>query len=306
VSPDEFAAAPVVVRAPATSANLGPGFDALGLALAWYDDVEVTVTGSGLAIEVDGEGADAVPRDESHLVVRSLRSAFDAMGGRQPAGLVVRCRNRIPHARGLGSSAAAIVTGVLAARALLSGGRDRLDDRAVLRLAAELEGHPDNVAACLFGGLTVAWTDAGGVRAVASSSDVRVVALVPPQSISTVAARGLLPDLVPHADAAHNAGRAALLVLALAIPRAATPDVLLPATDDALHQGYRASAMPESYDLVRRLRADGVAAIISGAGPTVLALLPEGAEPARVTNWVPEGWRALALDVDQRGAHLRE
>jgi homoserine kinase len=299
---DELVEGPILVRAPATSANLGPGFDAMGLALTWYDEMEATATASGLTIEVAGEGADAVPRDESHLVVRSMRAAFDAMGARQPDGLAVRCRNRIPHARGLGSSAAAIVSGIVAARGLLVDGTSRLDDPAALRLAAELEGHPDNVAACLLGGLTVAWSDADGAGAVSLAPGVRVVALVPPDPVSTTAARGLLPEQVSHADAAHNAGRAALLVAALS--GSVDPVVLLAATDDRLHQSYRAAAMPESYDLIRRLRADGTAAVISGAGPTVLALLPPDADREPVQDRAPDGWLCLTPDVDVEGARL--
>ncbi len=154
------AAAAVRVRVPATSANLGPGFDALGLALGIYDDVVVRVADSGLHIDIAGEGAEALPRDEEHLLVRSLRTAFDLLGG-QPRGLEVVCANRIPHGRGLGSSSAAICAGVMAARAVTTGGEARLDDTALLELATEIEGHPDNVAACLLGGFTLAWTDGG-------------------------------------------------------------------------------------------------------------------------------------------------
>jgi homoserine kinase len=300
----EFVETPVVVRAPATSANLGPGFDALGLAWSWYDEVEIAVVGSGLAIEVEGEGADAVPRDERHLVLRSMRAAFDAMGSEPPAGLALRCRNRIPHARGLGSSAAAIVSGVVAARALVSDGSSRLDAPNALRLAATLEGHPDNVAACLLGGLTVAWSD-DAARAVSLSPTVRAVALIPPDPVSTAVARGLLPERVPHVDAARNAGRAALLVAALT-SGSTTSEVLLAATEDRLHQAYRAPAMAESYALVQRLRAEGTAAIVSGAGPTVVALLPPNVDPERVATSTPPGWRCRTLDVDHRGAGVGE
>ena len=295
---------PIVVRAPATSANLGPGFDALGLALDWHDEIEARVVESGLAVEIEGEGADSLPRDETHLVVGSLRAAFDAMGGKQPDGLRLRCRNRIPHARGLGSSAAAIVSGIVAARALQPDGSSLLDDRATLRLAAELEGHPDNVAACLLGGLTVAWTGTDGGRAVRLTPGVRAVALIPSASVSTEEARGLLPETVSHAAAAHNAGRAALLVAALT--SAVSPGVLLAATQDRLHQSYRAPAMAESYTLVRQLRADGIAAVISGAGPTVLALLPPDGDPGPVCRHTPDGWRCREIDVDLRGAQVGE
>src|SRR3954470_517459 len=153
-----FRAGPLRVRVPATSANLGPGFDALGLALTLYDDVVVRIAESGLIVDIAGEGADDLRRDRRNLVVRAVRAAFDALGG-QPRGLEVVCANRIPQSRGLGSSAGAVVAGVLAARALVVGGPDRLDDSAVLRIATDLEGHPDNVAACLHGGLTIAWRD---------------------------------------------------------------------------------------------------------------------------------------------------
>ncbi len=155
-----FRAAPARVRVPATSANLGPGFDSFGLALALYDDVVVRVAESGLVVDVAGEGADEVRRDKRHLVVQAVRATFDALGG-QPRGLEVVCANHIPHGRGLGSSAAAIVAGIVAARELVLGGAERLPDDAVLRLAAQLEGHPDNVAACLAGGFTMAWQEAG-------------------------------------------------------------------------------------------------------------------------------------------------
>jgi homoserine kinase len=267
-----LAGQPVLVRVPATSANLGPGFDALGLALGLHDEVAARVTGSGLDIEVSGEGADAIGgAGERHLVVRAMRVAFDELNVAQPSGLELRCVNRIPHGRGLGSSAAAIVAGLLAARALAGASTSPED---VLPLASMLEGHPDNVAPCLFGGLTIAWTATDGVglpmaRAVRLDPcpEVRPVALVAPEPVSTKVARGLLPATVPHADAARNAGRAALLVAALT----ARPDALLDGTEDKLHQDYRAPAMPHSHELVTRLRAAGIPAVISGAGPSVLA-----------------------------------
>ncbi|MEV5613785.1 homoserine kinase [Streptomyces sp. NPDC052225] len=291
-----FRAAAVRVRVPATSANLGPGFDSLGLSLGLYDDVVVRVADSGLNIDIAGEGSETLPRDESHLLVRSLRTAFDLLGG-QPRGLEIVCANRIPHGRGLGSSSAAIVAAVVAARAVTIGGDSRLDDAALLELATEIEGHPDNVAPCLLGGFTIAWMEAGAGRAVrleAARSVVPVV-FVPGKPVLTEMARGLLPRTVPHVDAAANAGRAALLVEALT----RRPELLLPATEDRLHQEYRAPAMPESAALVERLRADGVPAMISGAGPTVIALVEDGAAD-KVARLAGEGWAAnrLALDVD--------
>ena len=296
--PPAFRAAPVRVRVPATSANLGPGFDAAGLALGLHDFVQVRVVDAGLTVDVAGEGAEKVPRTERHLVVSSLRAAFDRLGG-QPRGLEVLCANRIPHARGLGSSAAAICAAVVAARALVLGGEEALDDDAALRLAADVEGHPDNVAACLRGGLTLAWTDDDGARAVRlePSADLAPVAFVPSSTSSTKKARGLLPEQVPHADAAANAARAALLPVALT----ADPSLLLTATRDLLHQPYRAAAAPRTAALVAALRADGVPAVVSGAGPTVLALTTHAGRDA-VARRAARGWRVLPLDVERAGA----
>lgn len=296
-----FRAAAVRVRVPATSANLGPGYDSLGLALGLYDDVVVRVADSGLHVDIAGEGEDNLPRDERHLLVRSLRTAFDLLGG-QPRGLEVVCANRIPHGRGLGSSSAAICAGLMAARAVTTGGEAKLDDTAMLELATEIEGHPDNVAACLLGGFTLAWTDGGVARAIrlAPADSIVPVVFVPAKPLLTETARGLLPDSVPHVDAAFNAGRSALLVEALT----RRPELLLPATEDRLHQDYRAPAMTESVELVNRLRADGVPAVISGAGPTVLAL-PEGAAAAeKVARLAGADWTANMLELDTSGASV--
>lgn len=297
-----FVQGPVRVRVPATSANLGPGFDALGLALGLHDEVTARVTTEGLAVDVRGEGADEgerVPRDETHLVVRAMRAAFTAMD-ETPPGLAIECTNVIPHSRGLGSSSAAICAGVLLARGLVVDGAERLPDDAVLILANELEGHPDNVAPCLLGGLTVAWVESGRARAVRLDPDPSVVpvVLVPPFTSSTELARGLLPASVPHGDAAFAAGRAALLVAALT----GSPDALFAATEDRLHQAYRAPAMADSSALVGALRADGVPAVISGAGPTVLVLAPDETAAASVRDRAPEGWRVLSPGVDATGA----
>jgi len=294
-----FRAAPVRVRVPATSANLGPGFDTAGLALTLYDDVMVRVAERGLAVDVAGEGAERVARDRRNLVIKSLRATFDALGG-QPRGLEVVCANRIPHSRGLGSSAAAIVAGITAARSLVLGGEETLDVEHALGLAADLEGHPDNVAACLFGGLTLAWTEPGtGVRAArfTPSPAVVPVAFVPPTRSSTAKVRRLLPEVVPFADAAANAASAALLVSALT----QRPQLLLAATSDRLHQPYRAPAMPRTATLVQRLRAGGIAAVVSGAGPTVLALTDAGMAQD-LASFAPRGWAVLPLGVDGAGA----
>jgi homoserine kinase len=311
-----WSAGPARVRVPATSANLGPGFDALGLALSLHDEVEARVIPSGLKIEVTGEGAGLVDAaGEAHLVVRAMRAAFESMGRGQPPGIALRCANQIPHGRGLGSSAAAIVAGILAARALAGvnpgdggpgdGGPGDGDLGGVLALANEIEGHPDNVAPCLYGGLTVAWVADGVARAARLDPLPRItpVAIVAPAPVSTEVARGLLPDRVPHGDAARNAGRAALLVAAFT----ARPEALLDATEDRLHQGYRAPAMPATHDLVGRLRAEGIPAVVSGAGPSVLALLTSGEGLDRLDSTVKETgieWRISPLDIERQGASV--
>ncbi|HEX9359188.1 MAG TPA: homoserine kinase [Streptosporangiaceae bacterium] len=331
---------PVVVRAPASSANLGPGFDALGLALSLHDVAVARVTDGGLDIEVSGEGSETAAAGEAHLVVRAMRAAFDVLGG-QPPGLGLRSLNAIPHGRGLGSSAAAIVTGILAARGLARDGAELLPDGAVLALAASLEGHPDNVAACLYGGLTISWTpdparpDPGppapgrpdvagpdlagagdgagpaappGPRVVRLPvlEEIRPVVFVAEESLATHTARGALPAAVPHRDAVANAARSALLVAALT----RVPEVLFDATRDYLHQPYRAGVMPRTAELVSRLRAAGLAAVISGAGPSVLALTVAGAPgwPDLVDSIAAEtgiGWRISPLAIDRQGATLQ-
>ena len=339
-----WARSPAVVRAPATSANLGPGFDAFGLALGLHDRVEARVTGGALAVDVHGEGEETAGAGERHLVVTAMRAAFARMGG-QPPGIALRCTNGIPHGRGLGSSAAAVVSGILAARALVADGPDRLPDAEVLRLAVDLEGHPDNVAACLAGGLTIAWRPgAAGAGAepgagVVPGADVvpggagerdlgardagpagrpvsllrfdvlaaiTAVACVAPSAMATHEARAALPASVPHADAAANAARSALLLAALT----RDPSVLFDATEDYLHQRYRAAAMPATAGLLVRLRRAGVAAVMSGAGPSVLALGLADARPGLVAvdsiaRETGIAWRVTPLKVDRQGATVQ-
>ncbi len=285
----------VRVRVPASTANLGPGFDALGLALALYDEVEVALAPSGLRVEVQGEGAGQVPTDEGHLVVRALRAAC-ARCGYQPEGLVLRCHNSIPHSRGLGSSAAAAVAGVLAGYAL--AGME--PDEAALDLAAGFDGHADNVGASLLGGLVICWRAGQSFRAarLEPHPDLAPVLLVPEMTSSTEVTRGLLPAQVPHADAAFTAGRAALAVHALT----AAPQLLLVATEDRLHQPYRRVAYPATGRLVDVLRAAGVPAAVSGAGPTVLALPSGGELPAAVDT---AGFTRYRLDVAREGATVK-
>jgi len=311
-------AEPVTVRPPATSANLGPGFDAFGLALELRDEVTVQILDAGLEVAIEGEGADSVPRNENHLIVRSLRAAFHRMGVEVP-GLRVRCVNRIPHGRGLGSSSAAICAGIMAARALVADGELLLDAYGALDLANEIEGHPDNVAPCLVGGFTTAWQQPDGVDVLRldPADEVSAVVFIPAEPLSTHVARGLLPKDVPHADASFNAGRSGLLALALTAPGLGAErrrELLLAGTEDRLHQGYRAPAMPASAQLIARLRADGRPAVVSGAGPSVLALGVAGAvglpwaEYARSANPAGDGgrWRALQLPVAAVGVVVDE
>jgi homoserine kinase len=285
------------VTVPASSANLGPGFDALGLALGLYDVVEVLVTDTRLKVEVIDAGAGAVadvPTDETHLVVRALRRACAYLQLRPP-GLHLRCYNKIPHARGLGSSAAAVVSGIAAGYALA----ERPLDADALQLAAEFEGHADNAAASLLGGFVIAWSEGGrfyGER-LAPHPSIRPLLAIPDLCSSTDATRGLLPEHVPHPDAAFTAGRSALVAHAMT----SRPELLLPATEDKLHQDYRASAYPASARLVRELRAQGVAATISGAGPTVLALTTSGILPPGVGV---TGFEVRELPLDLPGVQV--
>lgn len=282
------------MRVPASSANLGPGFDSLGLALSLYDEVDVAVTADGVTVEVEGAGATGVPRDARHLVVRAMRRAFDAFG-EMPSGLHLRCRNAIPHSRGLGSSAAAAVAGAAAAAAL--AGRDvALEHDALLQVTASMEGHADNAAASLLGGFVVAWNTDGRFDAVRLDAHpgIAPVALVPEVESSTATTRGLLPDRVPLGDAAFTGSRTALAVLAFT----QRPELLFPATADRLHQEYRRPAYPESAALVDALRSAHVPAAISGAGPTVLALTTDGTLPPGLDL---RGFTELPLPVDPAG-----
>ena len=300
-------AGPVTVSVPATSANLGPGFDALGVALDLTDRVTAQVTEEGFAVEVSGAGAGEVPTGADHLIVGTMLTTFQRLGVASPPGLRLTCHNRIPHARGLGSSSAAIVAGILLARALAPAaatGRTAAPEAQpandpALALAAELEGHPDNVAPCLIGGFTIAWTSPSGAGAVrlTPSADVRPVVYVPEHRGLTAQARAALPEQVPHRDAVFNLARTALLVHALT----AAPQLLLSATEDRLHQPYRAASMPETAGLVASLRGAGIPAVVSGAGPSVLALTGDFAPP-----WPdpPPGWSVHPLSWSLAGASM--
>jgi homoserine kinase len=301
-----FVTSPLTVRVPATCANLGPGFDSLGLAVGLYDTVTARVAGDGVHVSIAGEGAGELPADERHLIAATMLDVFGRLGTR-PGGLELSCENAIPQARGLGSSSAAIVAGILLARQLAGAGPGLLDEAAVIRLAAEIEGHPDNVAPCVLGGFTIAWTGAaaghGGARALRldDAKGVLPVIFVPAQRGYTAQARAVLPATVPLTDAAFNAARTALLVRALT----GTPEMLFEATEDRLHQEYRAAAMPGTARLVADLRQRRVAAVISGAGPSVLALVPDDQQLAdEARSRCPDGWYARSLTVAADGARL--
>lgn len=266
----------------ASSANLGPGFDSLGLALSLYDEVLIETTDSGLAVEVEGEGAGQVPLGPEHLVVRAIHRGLEAAGFRAP-GLIVRCRNAIPHSRGLGSSAAAVVGGLAAVNGLVAQTDSKpFDEADLIQLSSEFEGHPDNAAAAVLGGAVVSWTDTeeGRARYAAASlrlhPDIHLFSAIPQVRSSTVETRVLLPEHVTHGDARFNVSRAALLVIALT----ERPDLLMAATEDVLHQPQRAAAMPASAEYLRVLRRCGVSAVLSGAGPAVLAFSTESELPA--------------------------
>lgn len=284
------------VKVPATSANLGPGFDAFGLALPIWDDVRVEAVTGPSSVHVTGEGAGVLPDGEDHLIIRALRVALDYVDAPQ-AEFVLHCHNRIPHGRGLGSSAAATVAGLLLARGLISE-PEALGDDTLLTLATEFEGHPDNAAPAIFGGATIAYQNQGQVYAAQIPLvDLPLTMLIPTAELSTSHSRGALPSYVPHEDAAFNSARTGLLTLALG----GQTDLLWIATEDRLHQNYRAAVMPETAELVAVLREAGVAAIVSGAGPSVLVL---GEFPASAHTLIPAGWQVEYTRITQKGAHL--
>lgn len=302
-----FRAQPIQVQVPATSANLGPGFDCLGLALGLHDRYIAQVLDEQIIdIDITGEGADNLARTDKNLVIKAMYRGFDFLGGK-PRGIALRALNVIPHGRGLGSSASAIVGGLSLARALVLGGSERMSNDDLLNLANVLEGHPDNVAAAIYGSATIAWQEVQHGHNVALSVQLEVdprisaLAFVPSNSVATSKARKMLPELISHADAVKNSANTALLVHALAH----RPDLLHTATADFLHQSYRADAMPDSFALLTKLRSAGVAAFISGAGPTVLVLHTGGSvEVDELTRAAGDVFKVSALGVSREGARL--
>ena len=286
------------VTVPGSTANLGPGFDTLGLAVGIYDTVEVEVTASGLDVEIFGEGANDLPRDASHLVVKATNSALHAADAHAP-GLKVTCTNNIPQSRGLGSSASAAVAGVIAGNTL-AGSPLSTDD--VIQLSSAFEGHPDNAAASVVGGAVVSWTDipVDGVsqpvyRAVPLTvhPDIKATALVPNFHASTNAVRKVLPSHVTHTDARFNVSRTAVMTVAIQTH----PEFLWEGTRDRLHQPYRADVLPVTAEWVNRLRNRGYAAFLSGAGPTAMVLSTEPVDPKILESAREDGLRVLELDI---------
>jgi homoserine kinase len=292
----------VSVKVPATSANLGPGFDTLGMALSFYDELQVeAVEGNEVVVEVHGEGAGEVPTDGSNLVAKTIQYVFDRYKQPMP-GLKLVAHNVIPHGRGMGSSGAAVVSGIMAAKGLLEGIVE-ISSSELLDIATELEGHPDNVAPALFGGLTIAWEDEFGPhhKKLFVHRGVSPLELVPAHKMSTALARSLQPESVPHDDAVFNVSRSALLIAALT----QSPELMMAATEDKLHQEYRAEAMPETNALIQLMRSHGHAAVVSGAGPSVLVLASDPAERLDAAKLAAEKypqWQALLLAVDFKGA----
>ena len=298
----------VVVEVPATTANLGPGFDTLGMALTIHDRLSATVVeGSGVRVDVHGVGEGDVATDETNLIARSIAHAFASKKIAMP-GIHMEAHNVIPHGRGLGSSGAAIVSGVMAAKGLLEGIAE-FSSSELLALATDMEGHPDNIAPSLFGGLTIAWmTDQGPKhKKLSVHRGVSLVVAVPKDaSMSTQLARSLQPETVPHQDAIFNLSRSALLIAALI----QSPELLFEATEDRLHQNYRASAMKDTDALLQKLRAKGYAAVVSGAGPSVLILCSDPGQRLDIAGLVDahQGgtWTSHMLTVDERGATVEE
>ena len=302
-----YRAQPVQVQVPATSANLGPGFDCFGLALGMHDRYVAQILDDvALDIDISGEGAAELPRSDKNLLVKAMYKGFEYLGGK-PRGIAVRALNVIPHGRGLGSSASAIVGGLTLARSLVLGGNEHMSNDALLNLATEMEGHPDNVAAAIYGGATIAWQEMQHGKKVALSISMEVdarigaVAFIPTSAVSTSKARRHLPEVIPHADAVANSAHSALMVHALT----QRPDLLFTATEDFLHQQYRQDLMPASFTLMSKLRSAGVAAFISGAGPAVLVLHTGGASDiAEMERAAGEKFVVTPLSISRAGASV--
>ncbi|MBA3432256.1 MAG: homoserine kinase [Actinobacteria bacterium] len=293
------------VRVPATVANLGPGFDAVGAALRMHLEIDIEPLNNSIQLVVEGEGAERLARDDSNLVIRSMNAFFDH-AGRRPPGYALRVNNPIPLQAGLGSSAAAIVGGLIAARMIT--GRSVTQGKLV-ELATEIDGHPDNVLPALLGGLVISYRDGRGelryLRLVPSDRLVPLLA-VPAAGFPTASARKVLPATVPFADAQFNAARASLLVGALS--SGAGSDVLEEAMMDRLHEPPRLALMPESAAVQEELRAAGLPVALAGAGPSLLVVVPRpeastrAEQVRRICRARRSGWRVFVSEWEQDGA----
>lgn len=304
-----FKATMAQVSVPATSANIGPGFDSFGLALELRDRYAAQVLDEpNFDVDVSGEGAAEVKKDGKNLVIKSMLRGFEHMGAK-PKGIALRALNVIPHGRGLGSSASAIVGGLTLARSLVLTGEQYMSDDDLITLATELEGHPDNIASAFYGGATIAWieksvslngisTEIGKAVSLKVDDRIKALLLIPANQLATTKARKLLPENIPHQDAVLNSSRSALLVHALA----ERPDLLFTATEDLLHQKYRESAMPKTIALVEKLRGAGLAAVVSGAGPSVMVLYSNSEDEIDQVASLAPGFNALKLEIAKTGA----
>lgn len=334
----QYESSSVKVSVPATSANLGPGFDSMGLALAVRDEIEIeALATASVDVTIFGEGHESLPHDEKHLLIRALRQTQEYLGLPQ-TGLRLQAHNAIPQARGMGSSAATIVAGVSAAVAF--SGRTDVGKDFIFDIAAQMEGHPDNVAPAVYGGLTVSWnfdpsidiphsvldSDGGAQAAIKRvpsglerfaqgfhsvrypvDGSIHATMFVPVMKLATKTARTVLPARLPFEDGVRNAARTALLPAALgSTPSVDSNAVLFSATQDRFHQDYRKDLMPDSWQLMTHLRSRGFAALISGAGPCVLVLHSGDADEQllEVTRreWVSSGrWKMVPVGIDSRG-----
>ncbi|MDQ3618753.1 MAG: homoserine kinase, partial [Actinomycetota bacterium] len=264
-------AASVRVRVPATVANLGPGFDALGAAVGMHLEIEIEPRRDSIEVMLEGEGADHLPTDDTNLVIKSMNAFFDHVA-RRPPGYAVRVKNPIPLASGLGSSAAATVGGLVAARALT--GRT-VPQAEMVALATSMEGHPDNVMPALLGGLVVCYRGATNeLQHFRLDVSERLVPMlvVPRLGFPTEEARRVLPSAVPFGDAQFTASRAALLVGAMT--SGAGSEILAEAMTDRLHEPHRLALMPETAAVHEELRAARLPVSLAGAGPSLLLIVP--------------------------------
>ena len=296
----------VTVKVPASTTNLGPGFDCLGLALKLYNTVEMERTEEkDITIKISGEGEKELPRDELNIILSAIKLVFDK-AGEKLCGLRIRQVNQIPIGRGLGSSAATRLAGIMAANELLKA---NLSEGEILRLAAELEGHPDNVAASLFGGLVIVGREGKDFRwlRLEVPENLKVVVAIPERRLSTQRARDILPEKISLSDAVFNLSRVAMLVSSLISGRW---QYLAVSTQDRLHQPYRSSLVPGMEEVFEAALKEGArGAFLSGAGSTVAALADENEK--RIGKAMQEAFlkkglksRVKVLEIDKKGAQV--